>query len=133
MSYASLTILVLDDDISVRTMIVKQLEMLGVGAAMPVSTYKEAMEVVGCAHFDGAFLDLVLQRSSGLDVGHLLSKHNVPCVFYTAISDDFNTQQMLELGWVLTKPVRLAGLRRALDWFKCAKYRCEAEPCEARK
>ena len=117
MTYKDMTILVVDDDVSIRTLMKALLESCGVGHVLVAATYKEAEETASAVKLNGAFLDLVLQRGSGLDIGRMLTEKNVPVVFCSGVSDEFNISQMLEIGWVLSKPVRLQGLRRGLEWF----------------
>ena len=117
MNYSDLTILVVDDDVSIRTLVKALLESCGVGHVLVAATYLEAEEAANTIKLHGAFLDLVLQRGSGLDIGRMLTEKGVPVVFCSGVTDEFNISQMLEIGWALSKPVRLAGLKRGLAWF----------------
>ena len=113
----NMTILVVDDDVSIRSLMKALLESIGVRHVVAVATYLEAEEAANTVKLHGAFLDLVLQRGSGLDIGRMLTERNVPVVFCSGVTDEFNISQMLEIGWALSKPVRLAGLKRGLAWF----------------
>ena len=120
-----------DDDISIRTYMESMLKACGVGHVIAAESWKEVKDVVGVALIHGAFHDLVLQRSSGLDIARELEKIKVPSVFCSGAVDEFNVAQMLELGWLLPKPVRLAGIKRALDYFLMIKQSC-AKQCDDR-
>lgn len=118
MTYKMLTVLVVDDDISIRSMVESLMLSMGVGHVFTAATWKEAEAICGTAKVSGAILDLVLQRGSGIDIGRDCAARNIPVVFATSMADEFNDAQMLELGWIIRKPVRLAALHRALDYFK---------------
>ena len=109
-------VLVVDDDINLRKYMRLTLQGLGCDV-VEADDWLSARDQLTQVAIDGAFLDLVLQRGSGLDIAHYLQAMDLPVVFCSGVSDDFNMTQMHELGWVLTKPVRVAGLRRALEWF----------------
>lgn len=113
-------VLVVDDDISLRKYMRMSLEVLGVDV-VEAEDWHTTMTVLDGHQIDGAFLDLVLQRGSGLDIARHLKEKDIPVVFTSGVSDDFNLTQMHELGWVLTKPVRIAGMKRALEWFGVGK------------
>jgi len=127
--YNQLSVLVVDDDINVRSYMTAMLQACGVGQVHLAETYLEANKIVNEHGSDGAYLDLVLQRGSGLDIGRHLVEFGIPVVFCSGVTDEFNASQMHEIGWLLPKPVRLAGIKRALDLFVCHIRRCEAGQC----
>lgn len=130
--YAQLSVLVVDDDINIRSYMAASLKALGVGGIHLAETIEEASAVLEVNPLDGAFVDLVLQHGSGLDVGRMLAKHGVPVAFCTGIADEFNVTQMHEIGWLLPKPVRMAGMKRALETFICNGRRCLNMVCKER-
>ena len=109
-------ILVVEDDLSLRKYM--NLALTGLGAeVLEADDWHSTMNAIDGHHIDGAFLDLVLQRGSGLDIARHLVEMNIPVVFTSGVSDEYNLSQMHELGWVLSKPVRVTGLKRALAMF----------------
>ncbi len=130
--YAQLSVLVVDDDISIRGYMSASLKGIGVGNVYLSETVEEAGTMLDKHDLHGAFVDLVLQRGSGLDVGRIMQQQGVPVVFCTGVDDEFNLTQMHEIGWVLPKPVRMAGLKRALEAFICHAGRCLNRQCRER-
>lgn len=130
--FAALSVLVVDDDINIRSYMAASLKALGVGTIHLAETVVEAGETLDVHAIDGAFVDLVLQHGSGLDVGRMMARQGVPVAFCTGVVDEFNLTQMHEIGWVLPKPVRIAGLKRALETFVCNARRCLTSQCPER-
>ena len=130
--YQQLSVLVVDDDINIRSYMGAMLKTCGVGAVHLAETYLEAESIAARNKLDGAYLDLVLQRGSGLDVGRMLVAQGIPVVFCSGVADEFNASQMHEIGWLLPKPVRLAGIKRALESFVCHQRRCGDATCGER-
>lgn len=117
-------ILVVDDDISVRAYVVTLLNGLGVTSVVADGLDK-AIHELATNDFDGAILDLVVLDGNGVDVAKAASAIGVPVVFSSAVTDEHNLSLMYEHGWVVPKPMRLAGLKRIIEHFKIMKH-CNA-------
>lgn len=121
MSYSGLTVLVVEDNESVRFFMEQALTQLGVGNVISASTWYEVQNRIENTPVDGAFLDLVLQHGSGLDVARSLKALKVPVVFTSGVTDEYNLRQMYAFGFVFTKPVNMHMLARGLMYFKSLK------------
>lgn len=126
MSFKGLTILVVEDNDSIRFFMDKALTQMGVGRVITASTWYEVQSKTDGIQIDGAFLDLVLQHGSGLDVARSLTAMKVPVVFCSGVADEYNIKQMYRYGFVFEKPIHIHMLNRGLEYFKSLKgCRCE--------
>jgi DNA-binding response OmpR family regulator len=121
--YQDLSILVVEDNDSILFFMEAALTQLGVGRVLKAKTWFDVQSVIEGQQIDGAFLDLVLQHGSGLDVGRSMRALKVPVIFCSGVTDEYNHKQMYELGFVFSKPIGLAMLVRGLEYFAGLK-RC---------
>lgn len=114
-----MNILIVDDNRSMRKLlqeIVHKIDpMIDVIVA---SSYEEASLLLKKYKFNGALLDLVLIKSSGISVAELCEPYNIPIVFVTSTSDDFNYSLMYKYGWIINKPILADAVVRAVTYFK---------------
>ena len=123
MSYKDLTILVVEDNDSIRMLMEHMLTQLGVGRVLSATQWYEVQTKLQDTEVDGAFVDLVLQHGSGLDVARSLKAQRIPIVFCSGVDDEYNQRQMYALGFVFKKPVTMYALNRGLEYFAGLKAR----------
>jgi len=121
MNYKDLTVLVVEDNQSTMFIMEQVLAQLGVGRVITATTWHEMQGKVEGQEIDGAFLDLVLQHGSGLDVARSMRALKVPVIFCSGVNDEYNIKQMYELGFVIAKPVSMQAINRGLAYFKQLK------------
>ena len=121
MTYKDLTILVVEDNQSTMFVMEQILTQLGVGRVITAATWHEVQSVVDGKKIDGAFLDLVLQHGSGLDVARSMRALKVPVIFTSGVTDEYNIKQMYEHGFVIAKPVSMQAINRGLTYFAAIK------------
>jgi DNA-binding response OmpR family regulator len=121
MNYKDLTVLVVEDNQSTMFIMEQVLTQLGVGRVITAATWHEVQAKVEGQKVDGAFLDLVLQHGSGLDVARSMRALKVPVIFTSGVNDEYNIKQMYELGFVITKPVSMQAINRGLMYFNSLK------------
>jgi DNA-binding response OmpR family regulator len=126
MTYKDLTVLVVEDNKSTMFIMEQILTQLGVGRVITATTWHEVQSLVDGKKVDGAFLDLVLQHGSGLDVARSMRSLKVPVIFTSGVEDEYNVKQMYEHGFVIAKPVSMQAINRGLLYFKSLKgVKCE--------
>jgi DNA-binding response OmpR family regulator len=126
MNYKDLTVLVVEDNQSTMFIMEQVLAQLGVGRVITATTWHEMQGKVEGQEIDGAFLDLVLQHGSGLDVARSMRSLKVPVIFTSGVSDEYNIKQMYEHGFVIAKPVSMQAINRGLMYFAALKgVKCE--------
>ena len=130
--YEQLSVLVVDDDINLRTYMTTLLKSVGVKHIHIAAGKDDSDEIIGNHRIDGVFLDLVLQSESGLALGREFQEMDIPVIYCSGSTDEFNVNQMLEVGWVLTKPIRVGGIKRGLEQFLCHQQRCNDNTCTVR-
>lgn len=129
MSYNDLTILVVEDNDAIRFFMESALTQMGVGMVITAATWYEVQQKIEGKEIDGAFLDLVLQHGSGLDVARSLKALKVPVIFCSGVTDEYNIKQMYGLGFVFSKPVHLHMINRGLEYFSSLKrWNCSNIP-----
>ena len=118
MSYPRMTILVVDDDRTIRLLMETILSRLGVKNILLCTSKEDALGILSRdVKIDGAILDLVLVDGTGLDVAKACHLKDIPVVFCTSTNDLHNSSLMYSYGWVLSKPVLLHAIERACDYF----------------
>jgi DNA-binding response OmpR family regulator len=121
MNYQNLTVLVVEDNKSTMFIMEQILTQMGVGRVITATTWNEVQSKIEGQKVDGAFLDLVLQHGSGLDVARTMRALKVPVIFTSGVTDEYNIKQMYELGFVITKPVSMQAINRGLMYFSQLK------------
>ena len=116
-----MNILVVEDSAALNKLYCSQLDLLGVESVVSFKNITEAKTAIEHIPFDGAFLDLVLPDGSGIEVGKLCQNKGIPVVFITGMADEYNDMLMLDIGWILRKPVPITALKRSLTYFKEVK------------
>ena len=112
----SMKILIVDDEVNLKTMIVEDLKLEGFDA-VGASSVKEALQCLSQQKFDFVVSDLRMPGESGLD---LLAQTKVPVLLISGFSD-LTPEQAKEKGAVdlLPKPFDIeeliAILRRTSD------------------
>ena len=119
--FQNLTVLVVDDNDTIRMYMDKALTQLGVGRVITASCMTDVKTKIALDELDGVFLDLVLQYGSGLDLARIFRSHKVPVIFCSGVTDEYNIKQMYELGFVFNKPIHMYMLNRGLRYFKSLK------------
>ena len=114
-----MSILIVEDDSSQAHYIEALLTRMGVQCRV-ATTLQDAVVVLGSRQISGVLCDLVLDTGSGLEVAKICHDTRTPIVFCTATSDEHNVGKMYEYGFVIEKPVRIAALARAIEYFKYA-------------
>ena len=117
MNFRDLTILVVEDNESIKFFMETALTQMGVGTVISATTWYEVQSKIDGVKVDGAFLDLVLQHGSGLDVARSLRALKVPMIFCSGVADEYNIKQMYQYGFVFEKPVHMYALNRGLEYF----------------
>ena len=126
MTYKDLIILVVEDNKSTMFIMEHILTQLGVGRVITAATWHEVQSKIEGQKVDGAFLDLVLQHGSGLDVARSMRALKVPVIFTSGVTDEYNIKQMYELGFVIAKPASMQAISRGLMYFAALKgVKCE--------
>lgn len=113
-----MNILVVEDNTAQRLVMEKSLKYCQSVNVFSAASFEEAKAILEDCDIDGAFLDLVLYHSSGLEVAHYCKQLSIPVVFCTASDDPHNMNLMYEYGLVIKKPCCLNALCRCLEYFK---------------
>ena len=116
--YKGLTVLVVEDNDSIRMVMEHMLTQLGVGRVITATQWYEVQSSINGVEVHGAFVDLVLQHGSGLDVARSLKSGNVPVIFCSGVDDEYNQRQMYALGFVFRKPVTMPMIHRGIEYFQ---------------
>ena len=107
-------ILLVDDDITLRTSLAEQLELHEEFGVDHAETAAEALERVKQVYFDCILLDIGLPDMDGRDLCKLMRKSGVrsPIVMLTGVDSDADTILCLDSGAndYITKPFRLGVL-----------------------
>jgi two-component system nitrogen regulation response regulator GlnG len=107
-------ILVIDDDRSVRHLIVKSFEGSDVEVAT-ASTADEGLQQASASQPDVVLLDILLPESSGLDVFERIRSvdNKLPVIFITSLSSSETAIKAMTMGAFdyLTKPLDVARIR----------------------
>jgi DNA-binding response OmpR family regulator len=109
-------ILLVDDDASLRAMLVEQLAVDGEFSATACGTLEEAELRMGAAgaHYDALILDVTLPDGDGRDLCARLRRqgHKLPIIMLTGSDDEVDVVRGLDSGAndYVAKPFRLAEL-----------------------
>ena len=108
------SILVIDDDRSVRHLIAKAFEDSDV-QIVPAATAEEGLQLVINGQFDVVLLDIMLPETSGLEVFERIHRTDpkLPVIFITSLSSSDTAIKAMTLGAFdyLLKPLDLARIR----------------------
>ena len=105
------TILHVDDDADIRTIIKMALEMVGSFSVHQFSSGQEAVDAIDSVQPQLLLLDVMMPDMSGEDVWRKLTAKpeaaGLPAIFLTAKAEDSFSQELLQKGAlaVITKPV----------------------------
>jgi len=101
------TILVADDDDSIRLAMIKMLKKEGYEVGIAIDG-RDTLETTARRKFDLMFLDIKMPGFNGLDVLTLMkaSRPDMPIVIISGVADDAYKKRALELGAAgyITKP-----------------------------
>ena len=86
--YQDLTVLVVEDNDAILYFMEHALTQLGVGRVIKAKTWYEVQSGIDGQKIDGAFLDLVLQYGSGLDIARDMRSLKVPIIFCSGVTDE---------------------------------------------
>jgi DNA-binding response OmpR family regulator len=109
-------ILLVDDDSSLRAMLLEQLAVDGEFAASEATTLQEAEAMMGVpgAHYDALILDVSMPDGDGRDLCVRLRHqgHKLPIIMLTGSDDEMDVVRGLDSGAndYIAKPFRLAEL-----------------------
>jgi DNA-binding response OmpR family regulator len=120
-NFKDLRIIVVDDDDLLVKYMEAMLTQLGVGSVTTAENFYQVQDKLREGQYDGAFLDLVLQHGSGLDVGRSLKAHGIPVIYCSGVTDEYNIRQMYQIGFVFSKPITMYHLNRGLEYFSQLK------------
>ncbi|MCU6396734.1 response regulator, partial [Enterobacter quasiroggenkampii] len=101
-----ITILIADDDREIANLVAIHLEKEGYHI-IKVSDGQEAVEVIQAQQIDLLILDIMMPKMDGYEVTrHIREKHNMPIIFLSAKTSDFDKVQGLVIGAddYMTKP-----------------------------
>lgn len=101
-----ITILIADDDREIANLVAIHLEKEGYHI-IKVSDGQEAVEVIQTQPIDLLILDIMMPKMDGYEVTrHIREKHNMPIIFLSAKTSDFDKVQGLVIGAddYMTKP-----------------------------
>ncbi len=122
------TILVVDDDRSVREVICASLKKEGY-SVVPAENGKEAMDMITRRAFDMVFLDIRMPGFNGKDILTLMgiSHPEMPVAMLTAVISPEVEQEVLKLGAVayLKKPCSLHEIAQTAEDVLARKSRGE--------
>ncbi|WP_461615606.1 vancomycin resistance response regulator transcription factor, VanR-F/VanR-M family [Clostridium sp. Marseille-QA1073] len=102
----NITILIADDDREIANLVAIHLEKEGYHI-IKVSDGQEAVEVIQTQPIDLLILDIMMPKMDGYEVTrHIREKHNMPIIFLSAKTSDFDKVQGLVIGAddYMTKP-----------------------------
>jgi PAS domain S-box-containing protein len=124
-SARALRVLVVDDDMALRSATTAQLEDSGWTVAMAEDGIAGLEVLRGQGPFDAVVLDVVMPRMDGLEMLRVLRETHatLPVLLVSGRLPDADLQAVLALGptALLAKPYRLADLRRALDELRSVR------------
>jgi len=109
-------VLLVDDDASLRAMLVEQLAVDGEFAASEAATLQEAEAMMSApgAHYDALILDVSMPDGDGRDLCARLRRlgHKLPIIMLTGSDDEMDVVRGLDSGAndYIAKPFRLAEL-----------------------
>ena len=115
-------VLIVDDDIGCRELLVMIAEKLGY-SALQAADGIEALDQASQRHPDLIFMDLLMPRMSGDEATALLKAKlptkNIPIVICTALSQGPQTTAALDAGAeeILQKPIGMSVIRGALQRY----------------
>ena len=114
-----MNILVVDDNRAIRRLLQEIIHKVDPRIDVVLaSTYEDAISLLSKFKFNGALLDLVLLKSSGLSIAEHCETLDIPVVFVTSTNDDFNYSLMYKYGWIINKPILADAVVRAVRYFK---------------
>lgn len=112
------TLLIVDDDIAVRSVVARKMQTQGYECMM-ASDGTEALEKVSTHNFDLVLLDLKMPGPSGMEVlPQIVAEHpDVGVLMVTAVSDTETAVEAMKLGACdyVTKPFNLDVLSARVD------------------
>ncbi len=114
-----MNILIVDDNRSMRKTLEAMVSSIDITAQIVLAaSYEEAASTLTRIRFDGAIVDLVLGKSSGIEVAELCCDKGVKVVFCTSTKDEYNDSLMYNYGWIISKPLNNSAITRAIEYFK---------------
>lgn len=117
MDVKDLSVLVVDDDMYLAKFVQVLVEDIGAKAFIAQSK-AEIPNILAEHNINGAFVDVILRRDSGIHIGECLTnKAGIPVVFCTGVDDPTNVPLLYEIGWYIKKPVTREAVKRGLLWF----------------
>lgn len=102
----NITILIADDDVEIADLVAIHLEKEGY-RVIKVSDGQETIDVIQTQPIDLLILDIMMPKMDGYEVTrHIREKHNMPIIFLSAKTSDFDKVQGLVIGAddYMTKP-----------------------------
>lgn len=106
-------LLIVDDDLAVRTVIARKMEASGYNC-IAVSNGNEALETIGTQTFDLVLLDIKMPGLSGIQIlPQIVARHpDTGVVMITAMDDTTTAVEAMQLGAYdyITKPFSLEEL-----------------------
>ena len=119
----STRVLVADDSKTMRKIILRSLEAVGVSSAVEASGGTEALELFQPGQFDLVLTDWNMPGKSGLDVVREIraADANVPIIMVTTEAERERVMQAIEAGVTdyLVKPFTADTLREKLEKHGC--------------
>jgi diguanylate cyclase (GGDEF)-like protein len=112
LSPADTRVLIVDDDVAVRTTMFEYIKTAGYSPET-VSSAEEALELLGKDNFHVVVTDIMLPAMGGLELTKLIKKDNTSDVIVmTGYSDDYSYEEAINIGAsdFVIKPVRLEEL-----------------------
>jgi DNA-binding response OmpR family regulator len=102
----NITILIADDEVEIADLVAIHLEKEGY-RVIKVSDGQETIDVIQTQPIDLLILDIMMPKMDGYEVTrHIREKHNMPIIFLSAKTSDFDKVQGLVIGAddYMTKP-----------------------------
>ena len=129
--YASVSLLLLEDQTTQRNILAAKLKKLGIGRVVSVMDGYSALNALSEEHFDIVVVDLIMDDMDGLKFLHLASEQSaqMPAIIVVGAVDDLLLATIKlaakERGYNLlgafANPVAVAELNKALDIFSLQK------------
>jgi CheY-like chemotaxis protein len=109
-----LSLFLVEDEASIRMMMVQMVEELGHRVVAEASSVREALPLAETVEFDLALLDVSLAGESVVPIAITIQRRGLPLLFVTgyaspSLPEPFNGRS------VLRKPFLIASLKKAID------------------
>lgn len=105
------TVLIVDDDVTIRTIHTKLLNKLGASAILEANDADTALEIIENSAIDLIVSDYIMPNKTGLDLykSMILSNKHIPFAMVTANSEADAVKEMIDLGInaILVKPLTI--------------------------